>query len=68
MIGNYHGFVRGRYSLEYLMDFVVGEECGNSSHVQRVREFVRNIIKSHFEQHIVITQAQILHGLLKHKY
>ena len=30
-------------------------------------ENVRNIIKLNFEQHSVITQAQILHGLIKHK-
>ena len=32
-----------------------------------IREHVSNIIKLYFEQQSVITQAQILHGLIKHK-
>ena len=49
------------------MDVVIGEEFWSPSYVQIVREYVRNIIRLHFEQHLVITQAQIVHGLLKHK-
>ena len=40
----------------------------SGTHLDRtIREHVSNIIKFYFEQQSVITQAQILHGLIKHK-
>ena len=49
------------------MDDAAGEEFGNLSPVWTLRKYIRNITKLHFEKHLVITQTQILHGLLKHK-
>ena len=65
VIGSCSGFGMGA-SLEGL-DVVTIEEFGNPSLVRTNREHVSNIIKSYFEQHSIMTQAQILHGLIKHK-
>ena len=43
------------------------EEFGNLTPNQTIRENFSNIIKLYFEQESLITQAQILHGLIKHK-
>ena len=43
------------------------EEFGNPTPDWTIREHVSNIMKLHFEQQSVITQVQILHGLIKHK-
>ena len=49
------------------MDDATQEELGNSTPDWTIREHVSNIIKVYFEQQSVIKQAQILHGLIKHK-
>ena len=49
------------------LDDATQEEFGNLIPERTIREHVSNIIKLHFEQQSVITQAQILHGLIKHK-
>ena len=49
------------------LDDATQEEFGNPTPDRTIREHVNNIIKSYFEQYSVITQAQILHGLIKHK-
>jgi phage-related tail protein len=49
------------------LDANTREEFGDPSLDQIVREHVSNIIKLFFEKNSVITQAQILHGLIKHK-
>ena len=49
------------------MDDATQEEFGNPTPDQTIREHVTNIIKLYFEQQSVITQAKILHGLIKHK-
>ena len=49
------------------LDDATQEEFGNPTPDRTIREHVSNIIKLHFEQQSVITQAQILHGLIKHK-
>ena len=49
------------------LDDATQEEFGNLTPDQTIREHVSNIIKLYFEQQLVITQAQILHGLIKHK-
>ena len=49
------------------LDDATQEEFGNPTHDQTIREHVSRIIKLYFEQQSVITQAQILHGLIKHK-
>ena len=56
-------------SANYLsgLDDATQEEFGNPTPDRTIREHVSNIIKLHFEQQSVITQAQILHGLIKHK-
>ena len=47
--------------------YATQEEFGNPTPDRTIREHVSNIIKLYFEQQSVITQAQILHGLIKHK-
>ena len=49
------------------LDDATQEEIWNPTPDQTIRENVSNIIKLYFEQQSVITQAQILHGLIKHK-
>ena len=49
------------------LDDATQEEFGNPTPDQTIREHVSNIMKFHFEQQSVITQVQILHGLIKHK-
>ena len=49
------------------LDDATQEEFGNPTPDQTIREHVSNIIKLYFEKQLVITQAQILHGLIKHK-
>ena len=49
------------------LDDAIEEEFGNSTPDRTIKEHVSNIIKLYFEQQSVITQAQILHGLIKHK-
>ena len=45
----------------------VWEELGKLIPNWTVREHVSNIIKSYFEQHSVMAQDQVLHGLTKKK-
>ena len=49
------------------LDDATQEEFRNPTPDQTIREHVSNIIKLYFEQQSVITQAQILYGLIKHK-
>ena len=49
------------------LDDATQEEFGNPTPDRTIREHVSNIIKLHFEQQSMITQAQILHGFIKHK-
>ena len=49
------------------LDDATQEEFENPTPNQKIREHVSNIIKLYFEQQSVITQDQILHGLIKHK-
>ena len=49
------------------LDDATQEEFKNLTPDRKIREHVSNIIKLYFEQQPVITQAQILHGLIKHK-
>ena len=49
------------------LDDATQEEFRNLTPDRIVREHVSNIIKLYFEQQSVLTQAQILHGLIKHK-
>ena len=49
------------------LDDSTQEEFRNLTPDQKIREHVSNIIKLYFEQQLVITQAQILHELIKHK-
>ena len=49
------------------LDDATQEEFGNPTPDRTIREHVSNIIKLYFEQQSVITQAQILHGLIKQK-
>ena len=49
------------------LDDATQEEFGNPTLDWAIKEHVINIIKLYFEQQSVITQAQILHGLIKHK-
>ena len=48
------------------LDDATQEEFGNPTPDRTIREHVSNIIKLHFEQQSVITQAQILHGMIIH--
>ena len=66
MVGSCSGFERGGNYLEGL-DAVTREQFGDLIPDRTVREYVSNIIKSYFEDCSVLTQAQILHGLIKHK-
>ena len=61
VIGSCSGFGRGG-KLEGL-DVIIGEDFGNLSPIRIVKEHVSNIIKSYFEQHSIMTQAQILHAI-----
>ena len=49
------------------LDDATQEEFENPTPDRKIREHVSNIMKLHFEQQSVITQVQILHGLIKHK-
>ena len=49
------------------LDDAMKEAFGKSTPDRTIREHVSNIINLYFEQQSVITQAQILHGLIKHK-
>jgi len=49
------------------LDDATQEDFRKPTPDRTVREHVSNIIKLYFEQQSVITQAQILHGLIKHK-
>ena len=49
------------------LDDATQEEFGNPTPDRTIREYVSNIIKLYFEQQLVITQAQILHELIKQK-
>ena len=49
------------------LDDATQEEFGNPTPDRTIREHVSNIIKLYFEQQSIITQVQILHGLIKHK-
>ena len=49
------------------LDDATQEEFRNLNPNRTIREHVSNIIKLYFEQQSVITQAQILHGLIKHR-
>ena len=49
------------------LDDATQEEFGNPTPDRTIKENVSNIIKFYFEQQSMITQAQILHGLIKHK-
>ena len=49
------------------LDDATQEEFENPTPDRTIKEHVSNIIKLYFEQKSVITQAQILHGLIKHK-
>ena len=49
------------------LDDATQEESGNPTPDRTIREHVSNIINLYFEKQSVITQAQILHGLIKHK-
>ena len=49
------------------LDDATQEEFRNLNRDRTIREHVSNIIKLYFEQQLVITQAQILHGSIKHK-
>ena len=46
---------------------VTQEEFRNLTPNRTIRDHASNIIKLYFEQQSMITQAQILHGLIKHK-
>ena len=49
------------------LDDASQEEFGNLTPDRTIINQVSNIIKFYFEQQSVITLAQILHGLIKHK-
>ena len=49
------------------LDDATQEEFWNLTPDQTIIEHVSNIIKLYFKQQSMITQAQILHGLIKHK-
>ena len=49
------------------LDDATQEEFENPTPDRTIREHASNIIKLYFEKQSVITQAQILHGLIKHK-
>ena len=49
------------------LDDATQEEFGNPTHDRTIKEHASNIIKFYFEQQSMITQAQILHGFIKHK-
>ena len=49
------------------LDYATQEEFRNLTPYRTIKEHVSNIIKLYLEQQSVITQAQILHGLIKHK-
>ena len=49
------------------LDDATQEEFGNPTPDRTIREHVSNIIKLYFLQQSVITQAQILHGLIQQK-
>ena len=49
------------------LDDATQEEFRNPTPDRTIIENVSNIINLYFEQQSVITQAQILHGLIKHK-
>lgn len=49
------------------LDASTQEELGNPIPNQTVGDHIHNIIRLYIQQHLVITQAQILHGSLKHK-
>ena len=43
------------------------KSSGTGPLIGQLENMLSNIIKFYFEQQLVITQAQILHGLIKHK-
>ena len=47
------------------MDDATQEEFGNPTPDRTIREHVSNTMKLYFEQQSMITQAQILHGMIK---
>ena len=49
------------------LDTSTQEDLGNPSPDCTVRKHVSNTIRLYFEKHLVITQAHILYGLIKHK-
>ena len=49
------------------LDDATQEEFGNPTPDRTIKDHVSNIIKLYFEQQSMITQAQILHGLIKQK-
>ena len=49
------------------LDDSTQEEFQNLTPDRKIREHVSKIIKLYFEQQSMITQSQILHGLIKHK-
>ena len=56
-VGMYDNYLRG-------LDDATQEEFENPNPDRTIREHVSNIINLYFEQQSVITQAQILHGLI----
>jgi hypothetical protein len=60
------GLERGGSFVESL-DASTQEDLREPSHDHRAREHVSNIIRLYFDKQLVVTQAQILHGLIKHK-
>ena len=61
------GVGRGGNCLEDCEVAVVREELRSAIPSHTLREHVGNRIKSYFEQHSMMEQSQILHGLIKHK-
>ena len=66
VIGRFNDVGMGTNCFARLYD-ATQEEVSNPTPHRPIGEHVSNIIKSYFQKQWVITQAQILHGLIKHK-
>ena len=50
-----------------ILDASTREDLWDPSLDHTISEHVNNIIRLYFDKHLVVSQAQILHGFIKHK-
>jgi len=66
IIRSYSSLERGGPFIENV-DAIKIEDFGQPIPPRIIRDHFNNITRQHFEKHSVVAQAEILHGLIKHK-